>query len=287
MRFAVVTVMPELVTSAFQDGLVGQAIQKGLIHLETLNPRKFSEGAHNSIDDRVFGGSDGMLMQAEPLAKSIEELRSKFKRLKVVHLSPRGREFNDRIAKDLAVEFHSDSNSALVLVASRYAGADQRFIDTFCDDEISIGDYVLSGGELPACVVIDTIARQVPGVLGNAESSASDSFSEGLLECAQYTRPREWRGERVPAVLLCGDPKLIEEWRYLNSLEVTAERRPDLLGSGFSKRVREIQGAARKGLGATGLPAVRKAAFEELSRLTEQILALTTQDSTKDSREVL
>jgi len=283
MRFAVVTIMPDLVTSAFQDGLIGQAIQKGLIRLEVLNPRKFSEGAHNSIDDRVFGGGDGMLMQAEPLAKSIEEFRSKFKRVKVIHLSPRGRVFTDQIAKDLAVEFQADSDAALVLVASRYAGADQRFIDTFCDDEVSIGDYVLSGGELPACVVIDAIARQVPGVLGNAESSASDSFSDGLLECAQYTRPREWRGQEIPAVLLCGDPKLIEEWRYLNSLEVTAARRPEILSAGFAKRVREIQGGARKSLAAPGLPAVRKAAIEELSRLTERILASTS----KDSKEVL
>jgi tRNA (guanine37-N1)-methyltransferase len=273
MRFAVVTIMPEMVTSAFQDGLVGQAIKKGLIQLETLNPRKFSEGAHNSVDDRVFGGSDGMLMQAEPLAKAVEELRSKFKKVKVVNLSPRGRVFNDQAAKDFALEFNSDQDSVLVLVASRYAGVDQRFIDLFCDDEISIGDYVLSGGELPACVVIDAIARKVPGVLGNTESADSDSFTDGLLECAQYTRPREWRGQEIPAVLLCGDPKLIEDWRYLDSLIATAKRRPDLLKGSILKRVREIHGSARKGLGASGHPAVRKAAFEDLSRLSEQVLA--------------
>jgi tRNA (guanine37-N1)-methyltransferase len=273
MRFAVVTIMPEMVTSAFQDGLVGQAIKKGLIHLETLNPRKFSEGAHNSVDDRVFGGSDGMLMQAEPLAKAVEVLRSKFKKVKVVNLSPRGRVFNDQAAKDFAADLNTDPDSILVLIASRYAGVDQRFIDLFCDDEISIGDYVLSGGELPACVVIDAIARKFPGVLGNAESSESDSFSEGLLECAQYTRPREWRGQEIPAVLLCGDPKLIEDWRYLHSLTVTAEKRPELLTTSLLKRVREIQGSARKGLGPSGQPAVRKAAFEDLSRLAEQVLA--------------
>lgn len=283
MRFAVITIMPDLVTSAFQDGLVGQAIQKGLVHLETLNPRKFSEGVHHSIDDRVFGGSDGMLMQAEPLAKSVEEFRSKFKKVKVVHLSPRGRVFTDKIAKEFANEFGTDSDSALVLVSSRYAGVDQRFIDTCCDDEISIGDYVLSGGEIPACVVIDAVARKVPGVLGNSESPESDSFSHHLLENAQFTRPREWRGQDVPAVLLCGDPKLIEDWRYLNSLEVTAKRRPDLYQSDLSsgalvKRVREIQGAARKGLGASGLPAVRRAAFEELGRLTEKILTSFSKD---------
>lgn len=273
MRFAVITIMPELVTSAFQDGLIGQAIKNGLLHLETLNPRKFSEGAHHSVDDRVFGGSDGMLMQAEPLAKAVEELRQKFKKVKVVHLSPRGRVFNDKIATEFSSEFAEIPDAALVLVASRYAGVDQRFIDTFCDDEVSIGDYVLSGGELPACVLIDAIARKVPGVLGNTESADSDSFSEGLLECAQYTRPREWRGLEIPAVLLCGDPKLIEDWRYLDSLNATARRRPDLLNSSLLKQVREIHGAARKGLGASGLAAVRKAAFEDLSRLAEQVLA--------------
>ena len=273
MRFAVVTIMPEMVTSAFQDGLVGQAIKKGLIQLETLNPRKFSEGVHNSVDDRVFGGSDGMLMQAEPLAKAVEEFRSKFKKVKVVNLSPRGRVFNDQAAKDFALEFSSDQDSVLVLVSSRYAGVDERFINLFCDDEISIGDYVLSGGELPACVVIDAIARKVPGVLGNTESADSDSFTDGLLECAQYTRPREWRGQEIPAVLLCGDPKLIEDWKYLDSLIATAKRRPDLLNSSLLKRVREIQGAARKGLGASGHPAVRKAAFEDLSQLAGQVLA--------------
>lgn len=283
MRFAVVTIMPDLVTSAFQDGLVGQAIQKGLVHLETLNPRKFSEGVHHSIDDRVFGGSDGMLMQAEPLAKSVDELRSKFKKIKVVHLSPRGRVFTDKIAKEFAREFAEEPDSALVLVSSRYAGVDQRFIDTCCDDEISIGDYVLSGGEIPACVVIDAVARKVPGVLGNSESPESDSFSHDLLESAQYTRPREWRGQEVPAVLLCGDPKLIDDWRYLNSLEVTVKRRPDLCGpaaanGSLTRRVREIQGAARKGLGTSGLPAVRRAAFEELGRLTEQVLTSFSKD---------
>lgn len=273
MRFAVVTIMPELVTSAFQDGLIGQAIQKGYIHLETLNPRKFSEGAHHSVDDRVFGGSDGMLMQAEPMAKAVEELKSRFKNVKVVNLSPRGRVFNDQAAKDFALDFKDDPDSVLVLVASRYAGVDQRFIDEFCDDEISIGDFVLSGGELPACVMIDAIARKVPGVLGNTESADSDSFSDGLLECAQYTRPREWRGLEVPAVLLCGDPKLIEEWRYLNSLSVTAKQRPELLQGSLSKRVRDIQGASRKGLGMNGLPAVRRTAFEELIHLAEHVLA--------------
>lgn len=274
MRFAVVTIMPEMVTSAFQDGLVGQAFKKGLIQIETLNPRKFSERAHNSVDDRVFGGSDGMLMQAEPLAKVVEELRSKFKKVKVVNLSPRGRVFSDQAAKEFAEEFSSDPNAVLVLIASRYAGVDQRFIDLHCDDEFSIGDYVLSGGELPACVLIDAIARKVPGVLGNAESADADSFTDGLLECAQYTRPREWRGKEIPAVLLCGDPKLIEDWRYLDSLIVTAKRRPELLTISLLKRVREIQGAARKGLGTIGHPAVRKAAFEDLSRLAEHVLTI-------------
>lgn len=276
MRFMVVTIMPDLVTSAFRDGLVGQALDKGLLQLETLNPRKFSEGPqhghHRSVDDRVFGGSDGMLMQAEPLAKSVEEIREKYPKAKILHLSPRGRVFDDRFAKELASEFCGKSDSALVLIASRYAGIDQRFIDAFCDDEISIGDYVLSGGELPACVVIDAVARHVPGVLGNAESPDSDSFSNGLLEGAQYTRPREWRGKSVPEILLCGDPKLIDDWRYLDSVEITAQKRPELLTSQYLSRVRDIQNASRKGQGQGGLPAVRRAAFEELVRMAERIL---------------
>ncbi len=269
--------MPEMVISAHQDGLVGQAIEKGLLQLETLNPRKYSEGQHHSVDDRVFGGSDGMLMQAEPLAKAVEEIRTKYPKVKVIHLSPRGRILTDRMAIELANEFNGQSESALVLIASRYAGVDQRFIDTFCDDEISIGDFVLSGGELPACVVIDAVARKVPGVLGNRGSADSDSFSDGLLESSQYTRPREWRGKSVPEILLCGDPKIIEDWRFLDSLEVTARKRPELLTSQYDSRVRDILRSIPKIQGQNDLPAIRKAAYEELRHLAERVLAFSGQ----------
>lgn len=267
MQFVVVTIMPDLVTSSFQDGLIGQAIKKGLIGLETFNPRKFSEGPHHSIDDRVFGGGDGMLMQAEPLARAVDEIRTRFPESRVVHLSPRGRVLTDAVASEIA-----KTSKPLILISSRYAGVDQRFIDAYCDDEISIGDYVLSGGELPACVLIDAVSRKLPGVLGNEKSSSDDSFSDGLLESDQFTRPREWRGMDVPQVLLCGDPKLIEDWRFLNSVQMTLENRPDLLTSNLRPKIEEKRASFKKGLAASSQQEVRHSVYADLLKVAEELL---------------
>ncbi len=277
MKFTVVSLMPELVRSAFQHGLVGQAIAKGLVGLETKNPREFGEGVHRAVDDRVFGGSDGMLMQAEPLAKCLDHILSAYKppktKPKLLHLSPRGALFTDQVAREMAL-----SGRDIVLVASRYAGVDQRWLEEYEVDELSIGDYVLSGGELPACIVIEAVARHVPGVLGNSTSSVKDSFHDGLLEGAQYTRPQTWRGREVPGVLLCGDQKLISYYEKLQSLKVTAERRPDLLhGFGFDQAqalVAEILGRLASVLREPGVPAVRKSAALELETVARDVAGL-------------
>lgn len=216
--------MPDLVLSAVSSGVIGQALKDGRWKLETVNPREFTQDVHHTVDDRVFGGSDGMLMLAEPLAQSIEKVRAMAPDTRVVHLSPRGRKFTDAVAREWAAEGRS-----LTLVASRYAGVDQRFIDEFCDDEISIGDFVVSGGDLPAALVIDAVLRHRPGVLGNQASAENDSFSQGILESRQYTRPREWRGAGVPSVLTCGDPQLVSDWQFLEGLHATLQRRPDLV----------------------------------------------------------
>lgn len=264
MKFTVVSLMPELVRSAFQNGLVGQAIAKGLVGLETFNPREFGEGVHRTVDDRVFGGADGMLMQPEPLAKCLDKvLESSTSQPRVIHLSPRGTPFSDRLAREIA-----STASDVVLVASRYAGVDQRWLDEYDVEEISVGDYVLSGGELPACILIDAVARHVPGVLGNSASSVKDSFHDGLLEGPQYTRPQVWRGRDVPAILLCGDQKLIADFEKLQALKVTAERRPELLEAfGFEpaqQMVSDITNKVSTMLRDPGLSATRKTAAMEL-----------------------
>lgn len=273
MKFTVVSLMPELVRSAFKTGLVGQAIAKGLVGLDAINPREFGEGSHRAVDDRVFGGSDGMLMQPEPLAKCLDQILSDYaqtEKPRLIHLSPRGELFTDRMARDMA-----DSARDFVLISSRYAGVDQRFLDEYDVQEISIGDYVLSGGELPSCILIEAIARHVPGVLGNSASSAKDSFHDGLLEGPQYTRPKAWRDREVPGVLLCGDQKLISYYERLQALKVTAERRPELLAAfGFDQAqeiVSEIVGKLSAVVREPGLSAVRKSAVLELEEVARDV----------------
>lgn len=235
MRIHVVTSMPELVAGALSHGLIGQAQEKGLWQLNLINPRAFTADAHHTIDDRVFGGGDGMLMLAEPLAQALDSLKTTISTgTRVVMLSPRGRLFNAAVARQWAEELTPGAGEArdLVLIAGRYAGVDERFTQTYCTDEISIGDYVVSGGELPAAVIIDAVLRHIPGVLGNSLSAASDSFSQGQLEAPQYTRPREWRGKSVPAVLLSGDHQKIAAWNELAGLLATLKQRPDLAEAG-------------------------------------------------------
>lgn len=226
MNITVITLFPEMIETAVSHGVIGQALKAGHWALRLINPRQFTTDNHHTVDDRPFGGGDGMLMLAEPLAQSVEKAKLTDPAARVVHMSPKGRLFNAELAQQWA-----DEQRPLILVSTRYAGVDERFIESYCDDEISIGDYVVSGGELPALVVMDAVLRHRPQTLGNQVSSKNDSFACGLLEAAQYTRPKEWRGLGVPEALVSGDHKKIEMWNELSSIEVTFERRPDLCGN--------------------------------------------------------
>ncbi|CAN5516721.1 tRNA (guanosine(37)-N1)-methyltransferase TrmD [soil metagenome] len=277
MRISIVTLMPDFVRSALSFGVIGQALNDGRWDLNLVNPREFTNDVHHTVDDRVFGGGDGMLMMAEPLACAIEKIRKESSNVKVIHLSPRGVKFTDAMARDWA-----KAGEPLVFIASRYAGADERFIKEFCDLEVSVGDFVVSGGDLPAALIVDAVLRHVPGVLGNQASSENDSFSNGLFESAQYTRPREWRGLEIPAVLVTGDPVLVEEWRFLESLQSTLEKRQDLIAElGFSRqraistKLQAIESRAGKELRAKHedkpAAAARRQANEDLMSLVRAI----------------
>ena len=222
MHVAMVSVFPELLAAVRDVGVTGRAVRDQRLQLTAVNPRDFTQDRHRSVDDRPYGGGPGMVMRPEPLADAIGAARRTTGPGPVIVLSPQGRRFDDAWARALAKE------QGLVLVAGRYEGIDERVIRREADAELSLGDYVLSGGELAALVVIDAVARWLPGVLGHEESAARDSFADGLLDCPHYTRPEEYAGERVPPVLLSGDHAAIERWRYTQALGRTAERRPDL-----------------------------------------------------------
>ncbi|HWP23268.1 MAG TPA: tRNA (guanosine(37)-N1)-methyltransferase TrmD [Candidatus Binatia bacterium] len=222
LRFAVITIFPELLKSALQHGILRRAREKELIQVQMVDLRDYTTDRHRTTDDTPYGGGQGMVMKPEPLVAAIEELRGRLPGARVILLSPRGKVFNQAEALRLARE------KALVLVCGRYEGIDER-VHAFVDEEISIGDYVLSGGEPAAHVIIDTVARLIPGALGNEDSAREESFVDGLLEGPQYTRPEDFRGLKVPPVLISGDHQRIEEWRRQKSIEITRERRPDLL----------------------------------------------------------
>jgi len=207
-----------------QWGVAGRAFDRGLCQLVSVNPRDFAEDRHGTVDDRPYGGGPGMVMQAPVLDKALARIRAEVgSAAKVVALTPQGRVFNDRIARELAAE------PGLILVAGRYEGIDERFIERSVDEELSVGDFVVSGGELPAMLVMDAVIRLLPGALGHSASAAEDSFAEGLLDCPHYTRPESYEGQSVPPVLLSGDHGAIARWRRAQSLRRTLERRPDLL----------------------------------------------------------
>lgn len=208
-----------------KEGVVGRAVERGDITLETINPRDYPLNSYGSVDDRPFGGGPGMVMAAEPLAACVRSAREKVKprALKTALLSPQG----ERFSQSLATKF--SQFNALLLVAGRYEGVDERFITKYVDMEISIGDYVLSGGELAALVVVDVLGRYIEGTVGNPESVACESFTDDLLDCPQYTRPREFEGLGVPEVLLSGDHHAVEHWRHRQRIEKTWKKRPDLL----------------------------------------------------------
>lgn len=222
MKFKVITLFPNLISQALGHGVLSQAIKKNLFSVETINPRDFATDLHRTVDDRPFGGGDGMLMQAEVVRKSVEAAKASDTQAKVIFLSPQGKTLSEKRVQELA------QHNTLILLTARYGGIDQRVINEFIDEEISIGDYVLSGGEVPALVLIDAVARKIPGVLGDEESAAKDSFVNGLLEAPMFTRPQNWQGKLVPEVLLGGHHGQIEEWRNMMSWLVTLTKRPDL-----------------------------------------------------------
>lgn len=223
MRIDVVTLFPEMFTEAMAAGLLGKAVDKGIIDIEYTNPRDFTEDVHRTVDDAPYGGGPGMVMKCEPVFAAVESLKEKNSLSRVIALSPRGRRLTQGIVKELA------EAADLVLICGRYEGFDERISERLCTDELSIGDYVLSGGEFPAMVIIDALSRMLPGVIGDFESVSSDSFYDGILGAPQYTRPPEFRDMPVPEVLRDGNHAHIEGYRRKEALRVTRARRPDLL----------------------------------------------------------
>ncbi len=224
MKFSVITLFPEIFSGFLEYGVIARAAKKGLVDINFLNLRDFTSDPHATVDDRPYGGGPGMVLKPEPLSKAILAARKSCGyNTRVIYLSAQGAKFDHEKALNLA------QYDDLILLSGRYEGIDQRIIDQYVDEELSIGDYVLSGGEIPAMAVIDAVTRLKPEVLGCDESSKQDSFSDGLLDCPHYTRPENFMGAKVPDVLLSGDHKKIAKWRYEEQLKVTQEKRPDLM----------------------------------------------------------
>jgi tRNA (guanine37-N1)-methyltransferase len=224
MHLSIVTLFPDEVTAMLGFGVTGRAIERGLLRLSCVNPRDFTHDRHRTVDDRPYGGGPGMVLKAEPLLAALAQARVLAGAgAAVAHLSPQGRVLEQDAVRELA------ARPALVLLAGRYEGIDERVVQAAVDEEWSIGDYVLSGGELAAAVLADAMARLLPGALGDAESAGQDSFMEGLLDCPHYTRPEVLEGRAVPAVLLSGNHEAIRRWRLKQALGRTWRRRPDLL----------------------------------------------------------
>jgi len=223
MRFDVLTLFPDLFAPFVEQGVMGRAVQQGKLVVRLTNIRDHARGAHRVTDDRPYGGGSGMVMKAGPIVRALSAVERISDRCRVVLLTPQGRLFNQELAWELA------NLEQLILVCGRYEGVDERVLEGSVDQEISIGDYVLSGGEAAALVVMDAVGRLVPGVLGSEDSNREDSFEDGLLEHPHYTRPRVFEGREVPEVLLSGDHERIRVWRRAQALKRTLERRPDLL----------------------------------------------------------
>ncbi|HHM04683.1 MAG TPA: tRNA (guanosine(37)-N1)-methyltransferase TrmD [Gammaproteobacteria bacterium] len=223
MRFDVVTVFPDMLGAVAGYGVTGKAVKRGAVQVVTWNPRDYTRDRHRTVDDRPYGGGPGMVMMAAPLQAALSAARQAAPASPVLYLSPQGRTLNQAGVEALA------RRPGLILLAGRYEGVDQRLIDAEVDEEWSIGDYVLSGGELAAMVIIDAVTRLLPGVLGHEDSAQQDSFCEGLLDCPHYTRPEVFDGRKVPGVLLGGDHGAIRRWRLKQALGQTWLRRPELL----------------------------------------------------------
>ena len=223
MLFDVLTIFPALFVSPLEEGILRKARQEGKIRVKLTDIRDFADDRHATTDDRPFGGGEGMVMKPEPLAAALEKVRAGGNSGRVILLTPQGRRYSQAVARELTDE------SSLILICGRYEGVDERFRAAFCDDEISIGDYVLTGGELAAMVVIDSVTRLLPGVLGCPDSADKDTFSRNLLKHPQYTRPRDFRGVQAPEVLMNGNHAEIDDYRFLEAVRRTLARRPDLL----------------------------------------------------------
>ena len=224
MKFHVLTLFPEMIEQGFHTSITGRAVEKGLLSLNAVNIRDFAGNKHMKVDDYPYGGGAGMVMQAEPVYAAHQSLTEQTgKKLRTIYLTPQGRTFHQDMAKDFAQE------EELVFLCGHYEGIDERVLEEIVTDYVSIGDYVLTGGELPALVMMDAISRLVPGVLNNDVSAETESFQDSLLEYPQYSRPEEWRGKKVPPVLLSGHHANVEKWRREQSILRTAKWRPDLL----------------------------------------------------------
>jgi len=247
MWFGIVSLFPEMFEAVTRYGITGRAVRNGLLTVECWNPRDFTHDRHRTVDDRPYGGGPGMLMKVQPLRDAIQAAKDAAgEGARVIYLSPQGRRLDQAGVCELAAA------DKLILVAGRYEGIDERLLQSEIDEEWSLGDFVLSGGELPAMVMVDAVARMVPGVLGHQDSATEDSFFEGLLDCPHYTRPEELAGQQVPTVLLSGNHAEIRRWRLKQQLGRTWERRPDLLEridlnseqqTLLSEYIREAQGA--------------------------------------------
>ena len=222
--FGIVSLFPEMFAPFTQQGVIGRAVKSGTLAVETFNPRIYTHDRHRTVDDRPYGGGPGMLMMVKPLTDAISAAKQAGgENSKVIYLSPQGKKLDQAGVARLA------NNDRMILICGRYEGIDERVIESHVDEEVSIGDYVLSGGELPAMVLMDAVARLVPGVLGHKASAVEDSFTDGLLDCPHYTRPEVLDGRSVPSVLLSGDHEKIRQWRQKQALGRTWQRRPELL----------------------------------------------------------
>ena len=222
-RVNILTIFPEMFESFFSSSILGRAREQGLIDIRATDIRPYSKSKHHNTDDYPFGGGAGMVMMAQPILDAMSAVAAEYPSARRIYLGPRGKKLTTSLARELAQE------KELILLCGHYEGVDQRALDTCVDEEISIGDYILTGGEPAAMVLVDCVARFIPGVLGSAESPEEESFSDGLLEYPQYTRPYDFRGEKVPDVLISGHHENIEAWRRETARKLTEEKRPDLL----------------------------------------------------------
>ncbi len=251
MRFDILTLFPDMFSSPLRESILGKAVEKGVIQIQTINIRDYSLDKHQVVDDTPYGGGQGMVMKVEPIARAIEWVRSQNPSAPTIYLTPQGKPLNHDLARKLSMQSH------LILLCGRYEGVDERVRELFIDEEISIGDYVLTGGELAAMVLIDAVSRFVPGVLGSDRSAEEDSFFNSLLEYPQYTRPSDYRGSCVPEVLLSGNHSAISQWRRKEALRRTWLMRPDLLNkANLSEEDRKLLKEIQQGnsIGHCGLP---------------------------------